>query len=96
MPAWGGDWLRWMRNGATEGAWWHWCDACQCFADERHAVGKWHLRKVPWYVPSEPTPAESARGVLDAGPDADVGAPWATSADSPAIPRPSQPAPPPR
>eukprot|EP00974_Lingulodinium_polyedra_P030929 2976521-Lingulodinium_polyedra.AAC.1 len=92
MPAWGGEWLRWMRNETTNGDWWHWCDACQCFADANHATGKWHIKKLPWYTPSEPASADAGNDAVDD----DVGAAWMTSADSCAIARPARPAPPPR
>eukprot|EP00974_Lingulodinium_polyedra_P063973 6178261-Lingulodinium_polyedra.AAC.1 len=92
MPAWGGDWLLWVRSSRTNGAWWYWCDSCYCFADPGHAASARHLNKLAWYVPSALTDAEATGAVADD----DVGAPWATSADSPAIARPARPKPPPR
>eukprot|EP00974_Lingulodinium_polyedra_P095373 9242315-Lingulodinium_polyedra.AAC.1 len=76
MPAWGGDWLLWVRNARTGRDWWHWCDACRCFADASHAVSTRHINKLHWYVPNELPNAEAACFIAG---DDDVGAPWATS-----------------
>eukprot|EP00974_Lingulodinium_polyedra_P048242 4630820-Lingulodinium_polyedra.AAC.1 len=45
MPHWGGKWLIWVRSSRTGGNWWHWCDACNCFADEYHAASQRHINK---------------------------------------------------
>eukprot|EP00974_Lingulodinium_polyedra_P100291 9713986-Lingulodinium_polyedra.AAC.1 len=42
-----------MQNEKTYGDWWHWSDACQCFADEGHAASKGHLKNMLWYKPGK-------------------------------------------
>eukprot|EP00974_Lingulodinium_polyedra_P012095 1167861-Lingulodinium_polyedra.AAC.1 len=49
MPHWGGTWLVWVRSRRTGGDWWHWCDACCCFADEHHAASQRHINKAAWH-----------------------------------------------
>eukprot|EP00974_Lingulodinium_polyedra_P049247 4733614-Lingulodinium_polyedra.AAC.1 len=76
MPRWGGPWLLWVRSSRTNGDWWHWRDACTCFADEAHAASQRHINKAIWYNATSASNAASGT-VVEAANDDDVGAPWA-------------------
>eukprot|EP00974_Lingulodinium_polyedra_P058395 5624133-Lingulodinium_polyedra.AAC.1 len=40
-----------MRRGEGNWAWWAWCRACKCWADDARVEGSRHQKNVLWYAP---------------------------------------------